>query len=254
MKPPPDPHYRHRFSAEIISYAVWLYHVFSLSLRDVELLLAERGIRRLLRDGATLVQEIRCEFRRPPAPPPAAARGQVAHGRSLHPDPGRAALSLARRRSEWRCARHPRSGPARCQRREALLQAASEGFAVRPAGDRDRQAAELWCRSASTASRRRAPTKPISEQSGRELASADATTRAADATVQIVRTSAGLPLRSFIHLRPLPSTSTSTCSPCPSRDPVGRFRNLAPGDMRPTRSMTGALDYPRLHAAHARLT
>ena len=24
------------FSAEIISYAVWLYHVFSLSLRDVE--------------------------------------------------------------------------------------------------------------------------------------------------------------------------------------------------------------------------
>ena len=44
MKPPPDPHYRHRFSAEIISHAVWLYHVFSLSLRDVELLLAEWGI------------------------------------------------------------------------------------------------------------------------------------------------------------------------------------------------------------------
>jgi hypothetical protein len=43
MKRPPDPHYRHRFSAEIISHAVWLYHVFSLSLRDVELLLAERG-------------------------------------------------------------------------------------------------------------------------------------------------------------------------------------------------------------------
>ena len=44
MKSPPDPHYRHRFPAEIISHAVWLYHVFSLSLRDVELLLAERGI------------------------------------------------------------------------------------------------------------------------------------------------------------------------------------------------------------------
>jgi putative transposase len=44
MKPPPDPHYRHRFPAEIISHAVWLYHVFSLSLRDVELLLVERGI------------------------------------------------------------------------------------------------------------------------------------------------------------------------------------------------------------------
>ena len=44
MKPPPEPHCRHRFPAEIISHAVWLYHVFSRSLRDVELLLAERGI------------------------------------------------------------------------------------------------------------------------------------------------------------------------------------------------------------------
>ena len=44
MKKPPDPHYRHRFPAELISHAVWLYHVFSLSLRDVELILAERGI------------------------------------------------------------------------------------------------------------------------------------------------------------------------------------------------------------------
>src|ERR1700722_2724888 len=44
MQSPPDPCYCHRFPAEIISHAVWLYHVFSLSLRDVELLLAERGI------------------------------------------------------------------------------------------------------------------------------------------------------------------------------------------------------------------
>jgi putative transposase len=44
MTPAPDPHYRHRFPAEIISHAVWLYHVFSLSLRDVELILAERGV------------------------------------------------------------------------------------------------------------------------------------------------------------------------------------------------------------------
>jgi putative transposase len=44
MNPPPDPHCRHRLPAEIISYAVWVYHVFSLSLRDVELTLAERGV------------------------------------------------------------------------------------------------------------------------------------------------------------------------------------------------------------------
>ena len=35
---------RHRFPPEIISYAVWLYFRFNLSHRDVEDLLAERGI------------------------------------------------------------------------------------------------------------------------------------------------------------------------------------------------------------------
>ena len=35
---------RHRFPPEIISHAIWLYHRFSLSFRDVEDLLAERGI------------------------------------------------------------------------------------------------------------------------------------------------------------------------------------------------------------------
>jgi putative transposase len=30
----------YRFPAEIISHAIWLYHIFSLSLRDVELILA----------------------------------------------------------------------------------------------------------------------------------------------------------------------------------------------------------------------
>jgi putative transposase len=33
-----------RFPAEIIAHAVWLYHFFSLSLRDVELILASRGV------------------------------------------------------------------------------------------------------------------------------------------------------------------------------------------------------------------
>jgi len=35
---------RHRFPAEIISHAVWLYYRFNLSFRDVEDLLAERGV------------------------------------------------------------------------------------------------------------------------------------------------------------------------------------------------------------------
>ena len=35
---------RHRFPPEIIQHAVWLYARFTLSFRDVEDLLAERGI------------------------------------------------------------------------------------------------------------------------------------------------------------------------------------------------------------------
>jgi putative transposase len=35
---------RHRFPAEVTQHAVWIYHLFSLSLRDIELILAERGI------------------------------------------------------------------------------------------------------------------------------------------------------------------------------------------------------------------
>jgi putative transposase len=35
---------RHRFPAEIISHCVWLYFRFCLSYRDVEELMAERGV------------------------------------------------------------------------------------------------------------------------------------------------------------------------------------------------------------------
>jgi transposase-like protein len=35
---------RHRFPPEIIRYAVWIYYRFNLSHRDIEDLLAERGI------------------------------------------------------------------------------------------------------------------------------------------------------------------------------------------------------------------
>ena len=38
-----DTPHGHCFPRQIISHAVWLYHVFSLSLRDVERLSAERA-------------------------------------------------------------------------------------------------------------------------------------------------------------------------------------------------------------------
>ena len=46
MTPPADPerYKNHRFPSEIISHGVWLYYRFTLSYRDVEELLFERGI------------------------------------------------------------------------------------------------------------------------------------------------------------------------------------------------------------------
>ena len=39
-----NPYRGFRFPAEVIEHAVWLYHCFSLSLREVETILAARGI------------------------------------------------------------------------------------------------------------------------------------------------------------------------------------------------------------------
>ncbi|WP_376093807.1 IS6 family transposase [Roseomonas sp. CCTCC AB2023176] len=63
----------YRFPAEIIRHAVWLYYLFSLSLRDIELLLAERGItvthesirRWVLRFGSEFAGKLRKRRPRP---------------------------------------------------------------------------------------------------------------------------------------------------------------------------------------------
>ena len=44
MKKSANLYKRHRFPSEIIQYAVWLYHRFNMSHRDIEDLLSERGI------------------------------------------------------------------------------------------------------------------------------------------------------------------------------------------------------------------
>jgi putative transposase len=63
----------YRFSAEVIHHAIWLYHLFSLSLRDIELILAERSVvvscesirRWCLRFGADLAGRLRKRRPRP---------------------------------------------------------------------------------------------------------------------------------------------------------------------------------------------
>jgi len=44
MKIPPSTYYGFRHPGEIISHAVWLYHRFTLSFRNVEEILVSRGV------------------------------------------------------------------------------------------------------------------------------------------------------------------------------------------------------------------
>jgi hypothetical protein len=53
----------YRFPAEIVSHAVWLCHVFSLSPRDVELILAERGLAGT-HEGSVATIAVDCEWPR----------------------------------------------------------------------------------------------------------------------------------------------------------------------------------------------
>src|ERR1700751_2818756 len=96
-----------RFPPEIISHAVWLYFRFSLSFRDVEELLAERGIvvtyetvrQWCLKFGQTYANELR---RRHPR------CGDIWHMDARLPkDQWENALSLEGRRSGWHRAGYP---------------------------------------------------------------------------------------------------------------------------------------------------
>src|ERR1700716_2430411 len=95
---------RHRFPPPIIQHAIWLYLRFTLSYRDVEELLADRGVdvsyetvrRWVLKFGPGMGRKLRRARPRP------RDRG--------HPDRRKADVSLARGRSRGRSSRH--AGPA----------------------------------------------------------------------------------------------------------------------------------------------
>ena len=82
---------RHRFPPEVIRHAVWLYFRFSLSLRDVEELLAQRGIDVsyetircwTIKFGPLIARRLR---KRRPSPTPRLASGRdgLLHRRQTH--------------------------------------------------------------------------------------------------------------------------------------------------------------------------
>ena len=88
-----NPYRGFRFPAEIINQVVWLYHCFSLSLREVELILAARGVVSYetirawgLRFGRVFAKTLkRCR----PKP------GEMVSRRGVRPHPRQAALPLA---------------------------------------------------------------------------------------------------------------------------------------------------------------
>jgi hypothetical protein len=127
-----------RFPPEIISHAVWLYFRFSLSFRDVEELLAQRGIvvtsetvrQWCLKFGQTYANELR--RRRPRC-------GDKWHlDARLSQNQWRNPLPLASCRPGWECARYPGSEPTQQASSEAIFPQASQRATIRPARDQYR--------------------------------------------------------------------------------------------------------------------
>src|SRR5271157_3848453 len=80
---------RHQFPPTIIRHAVWLYLRFTLSYRDVEDLLAERGLDVSYETVRRWVLKIRAVVRPRTSPPTPTANGAVASRRDGRDDCGR---------------------------------------------------------------------------------------------------------------------------------------------------------------------
>ncbi len=162
----------------------------------------------------------------------------MAPGRGIRPDQRRAALSMAGERPARRRARHSGSGSTERAGSEALLQTPVARAEVPAPTPRDRRPPQLWRCPARGPARRATPAEPLPQQSSGKLTSADTTTGAAGATVQVAWTGAAVSLSAPHHLRPLPSTSPSDGGrrlPARSREGVPR---LAAGDVRPSSGLT----------------
>jgi putative transposase len=127
-----NPYRGFRFPTEIINQAVWLYHCFSLSLREVELILAARGIVASdetirawsLRFGRTYAKSLK---RRRPQPGDRWfwMRCSCAFGANC-------ITSGAERRSAWECARRSAPEPPQHEGSQALFRKLLKGLCYVP--------------------------------------------------------------------------------------------------------------------------
>ena len=131
-----SPNYKgFRFPPEIIGHAVWLYFRFSLSFRDVEELLAQRGIvvtyetvrQWCLKFGQMYANELR--RRRPRC-------GDKWHLDEVYREhQWENTLPLASGRSGWQRARYPGAKPPQQESRQTLFPQASQRVTIRSACD-----------------------------------------------------------------------------------------------------------------------
>ena len=218
---------RHRFPPEIIAHAVWLYCRFALSYRDVEELLAERGV--VLTDetvrqwcrkfGHSYANALR---QRRPQP------GDKGHLDEVFVSSNGATSSL------WRAVDQDgtvldilvQARRDKATGHEVPAQTA-EGLARCAARGDHGHARQRRRGAARGAPGRRAPPTPGAEQPGRACPPADAGARATDAPLQEPRPRAAVPRRLWPHRQPLPPAPPSPDRrhlPC---DTSPTFRHLA---------------------------
>jgi hypothetical protein len=110
----------YRYPIEIIGHAVWLYHRFALSLRDVEELMWARGVAvtyETIRSWCAAFGPDYANKLRAPTPP----RRQMAPRRGFRQDQRHHPLAVARGRPARQRARHPGAVAAKRQSSPAVL-------------------------------------------------------------------------------------------------------------------------------------
>ena len=208
-----------RFPAEVISHAVWLYHRFPLSFREVEELLLARGIvvsHETVRSwcdrfGPQYAAELR--RRRPQA-------GDKWHLDEVFIHQGQriAAVPVARGGPGRQRPRHPRPVPAQREGRQAVHGQTHEEAAPGAESAGHRQAPLLRAGPPGTDGLGGTPLTQGAQQPGREQPPAHPPARTRHERLPLTRRSTEVPRRLQPDLAPLPPPA-DTCSPPPNTGP-----------------------------------
>ena len=231
MKSDTPSYHGYRFPPEIISHAVWLYHRFGVSFRDVEDLLAQRGITvsyeaiRLwcLTFGSAYARRLK--------------RRQGRLGDTWHLDEVFVTIQ-GRRHYLWRAVDQDGDvldilvqSRRDCRAAKRFFRKLLKGQERQSWATGHRQAEQLQGCAPSGHAVRRPSHGPIREQSRRGVASTDATARATDAPVQIRCARAAVSLGPRTRAESLPSRATSTSVGAPPLASNAGLRRMGCGDV-----------------------